>query len=97
MERPGKDINETMSMEMQCESDLENLIPCSSYQWCNPECVVESGEIAPHILDLARTRKADLIVLGARPEQSWFTHLQEGTTGQVLLEAECPVLTIRGQ
>ncbi|MES2391194.1 MAG: universal stress protein [Acidobacteriota bacterium] len=51
--------------------------------------------MAPHILELAAERRADLIVLGAKPDQHWFTHLFEGTVGQVLLNAECPVLTLR--
>jgi len=47
-----------------------------------------------HILQLAKSKGADLIVLGARRSTSWFTHLTEGTVAQVLAEANCPVMTI---
>jgi nucleotide-binding universal stress UspA family protein len=46
------------------------------------------------IVDLARQRGADLIVMGAHPASSMATHLPPGTAAQVLLEAPCPVLTL---
>lgn len=46
------------------------------------------------IVDLARQRGSDLIVLGARPASSIATHLPPGTAAKVLLEAPCPVLTL---
>jgi nucleotide-binding universal stress UspA family protein len=94
LDAPGKDIAETISLEMKFESALERLIPQSTYDWCSPECVVEIGTAAPHILGLAKKVQADLIVLGARPSASWFVNLVEGTVGQVLMSAECPVMTV---
>ena len=49
------------------------------------------------IVDLARQRGSDLIVLGARPASSLSTHLPPGTAAKVLLEAPCPVLTLLQQ
>jgi nucleotide-binding universal stress UspA family protein len=46
------------------------------------------------IVDLARQRGADLIVMGARPASSMATHLPAGFAAKVLLEAPCPVLTL---
>jgi nucleotide-binding universal stress UspA family protein len=46
------------------------------------------------IVDLARQRGSDLIVMGARPASSMATHLAPGTVAKVLLEAPCPVLTL---
>ena len=46
------------------------------------------------IVDLARQRGSDLIVMGARPASSMATHLPPGTAAKVLLEAPCPVLTL---
>jgi nucleotide-binding universal stress UspA family protein len=56
------------------ESSLKRLIPESSYDWCHPECVVEHGDAAAGILELAERKQADLIVLGARKAEFWFTH-----------------------
>jgi len=94
MKQPGPDITETLSMRLKFEMALERLIPESTYDWCAPEVVVEAGEAAPHILNLAKKVQADLIVLGARPSATWFGHLIEGTVGKVLLDAECPVMTV---
>jgi nucleotide-binding universal stress UspA family protein len=79
---------------MKFESALERLIPQSTYDWCSPECLVEIGSAAPHILGIAARVQADLIVLGAKPSASWFINLVGGTVGQVLMSAECPVMTV---
>jgi nucleotide-binding universal stress UspA family protein len=46
------------------------------------------------IVDLAKERGSDLIVMGARPASSMATHLPLGTAAKVLVEAPCPVMTI---
>ncbi len=92
--RPGKDIAETISLELKRESALERLIPQSAYDWCSPKFVIEIGPTAPNILGLAKKVQADLIVLGAKRSASWFVNLVEGTVGQVLLGATCPVMTL---
>jgi nucleotide-binding universal stress UspA family protein len=94
MEKPDKNITDTLSMRLQFESELERLIPVSAYDWCEPEVIVESGEVAPHILSLAKQVKADLIILGTKRSATWFTHLVDGTVGKILLSAECPVMTV---
>jgi len=94
LDRPGKDICETASIELNFESALQRLIPRSAYDWVCPERVVESGEVAPEILKLAKRVDADLIVLGAKQSGTWYAHLVEGTVGKVLMNAECPVMTV---
>ncbi len=91
---PGEDISDTLGLHLKFEGELENLMPNSIYDWCSPECVVEQGKVAPHILDLAKKVGADLIVLGAKRSASWYAHLSEGTVGHVVANAECPVMTI---
>jgi nucleotide-binding universal stress UspA family protein len=46
------------------------------------------------IVDLAKQRGSDLIVMGARPAASMATHLAPGTAARVLLGASCPVMTL---
>lgn len=46
------------------------------------------------IVDLAKQRGSDLIVMGARPASSMATHLSPGIAAKVLLEAPCPVMTL---
>lgn len=94
LEHPSEDISENMALEQKVESSLKELFPQSTYNWCNPECVVESGAVASHILELAERVHAGLIVLGAKRHASWLSHLAEGTVGHVLAGAQCPVLTV---
>jgi nucleotide-binding universal stress UspA family protein len=53
-----------------------------------------SASPATNIVDLAKERGSDLIVMGARPTSSVATHLARGTAAKVLAEAPCPVMTI---
>ncbi len=46
------------------------------------------------IVDLAKERGSDLIVMGARAASSIATHLARGTAPKVLAEATCPVMTL---
>lgn len=62
-----------------------------------PVTVVEFGDAGTQILDVARRKKADLIVIGVRKVGSVLaaTHLEIGTTHNVVAHAPCPVLTVR--
>jgi nucleotide-binding universal stress UspA family protein len=46
------------------------------------------------IVDLAKQRGSDLIVMGAHHASSMATHLPPGTAAKVLMESPCPVLTL---
>lgn len=87
------EFSDTFALQVQLKLELQKLIPQSTFDWCTPECVVELGEAAPHILGLARRVGADLIILGARRSSTWFAHLTDGVVGHVLANADCPVMT----
>jgi nucleotide-binding universal stress UspA family protein len=76
------------------QSALKRMIPESSYDWCSPECVVEHGDAAKAILELATRVHADLIVLGARKASFWLTYIERGLTPDLLAQATCPVMTV---
>ena len=76
------------------ESALKRMIPESSYDWCSPECIVEHGNAAESILELAARIQADLIVLGARKASFWLTYIERGLTPDLLARAACPVMTV---
>lgn len=46
------------------------------------------------IVDLAKQRGSDLIVMGAHPASSLATHLAPGTAAKVVMEAPCLVMTL---
>jgi nucleotide-binding universal stress UspA family protein len=85
---------ERKSLDRRFKADLKRMIPESSYEWCTPETVIEFGDAAEGILDLAQRVHADLIVLGARNASFWLTHVEHGVTPGLLAEATCPVMTI---
>jgi nucleotide-binding universal stress UspA family protein len=55
---------------------------------------VASTSPATSIVDLAKQRGSDLIVMGAHPTSSVATHLPRGIAAKVLADAPCPVMTI---
>jgi nucleotide-binding universal stress UspA family protein len=78
---------------------LQTLVPPEAELWCHPKYFVKYGSPGDQILELANTRHANLIVLGAHRVQRHLgatTHLARTTAHKVLSQAECPVLTVRG-
>jgi nucleotide-binding universal stress UspA family protein len=65
---------------------------------CQPRYAVSEGDPADAILEVAKNRKANLIVLGVRkpdgnPERA--SHFPTTITHKVIAHAACPVLTVR--
>jgi len=78
---------------------MEELVPAEATHWCVPDYLVERGEPAQRILDVAEQQGSDLIVLGIRPSKNpagAATHLPFATAHKVVAKAACPVLTVRG-
>ena len=98
-EREAGDLVRPEEVAGSMLSKLRKLVPQEAELWCEPACLVEQGESAEKILDVAKRRNADLIVLGARPAKGMLgvaTHPNAGTVHKVVLQAKCPVLTVRG-
>jgi nucleotide-binding universal stress UspA family protein len=63
-----------------------------------PEVAIEYGRPAEKIIETARHRSADLIVLGVRGAHRHIasaTHFERATAHEVVAHAPCPVLTVR--
>jgi nucleotide-binding universal stress UspA family protein len=76
---------------------VEELVPPEKELGSQPNCIVETGDPAEKILDMAGWYKADIIVLGIRPHSvGAATHLLRPTAHRVIAGATCPVLTVRG-
>ncbi len=76
---------------------VEQLVPPEKELGSQPNCIVETGDPAEKILDMAGWYKADIIVLGIRPHSvGAATHLLRPTAHRVIAGATCPVLTVRG-
>lgn len=94
LEHAGKDVPDTMELQLKSETALRKIVPNAAYEWCSPECVVEFGDASRHIVELASRKGANLIVLGAHRSATWFARPTEGVVGHVVAEALCPVLTV---
>lgn len=79
--------------------ELGELVPKDAELWCRPETIVDYGSPGEKILEVAKRRGADLIVLGVRDAAKHLgaaTHLERTTAHKVVAHAQCPVLTVRG-
>lgn len=75
---------------------LARIVPPEAELWCVPDFVVERGDVAGKILEVAKIRRADLIVLGVHQGfPGAASHLPISTAHKVVSHATCPVLTVR--
>jgi nucleotide-binding universal stress UspA family protein len=102
VEQPAAGVFDVESVKASMMRRLKELAPSDAGPWCRVECLIEfSSKVTPpaeRILEVARDRNADLIVLGARPTSalSTVTHLVHTTDQHIVAHAACPVLTVRG-
>jgi nucleotide-binding universal stress UspA family protein len=75
-------------------NQLKNLVPYSRFPWCKVSHIVTFGDTAQEILDAAKARNADLIVLGLHTSVRFTSHLPERLSYRVLCEASCPVMSV---
>ena len=78
---------------------LNDVVPSDAKRWCHPMPLVQYGDAADGILEVATEIGADLIVLGVRDAAGHLgaaTHLERATAHKVVAHARCPVLTVRG-
>lgn len=78
---------------------LYEIIPQDAKLGVPPEAAVEYGNPADRIVEFARQRGADIIVIGVRSAAGRIgaaTHLDRATAHKIVAHASCPVLTVRG-
>lgn len=75
---------------------LHHALPVSAIKECAPEIVVCFGDTVDEILNAARERQSELIVMGARGNNNKASFSRSVSYG-VIAQANCPVLTVRGK
>src|SRR6266702_2083509 len=93
--KPGDLVDSPEGVNLKARK-LQQLVTEQAGLWCEPTYIVEQGPAAEKILDVAKRRHTDLIVMGARPAKGLATHLNMNTVHNVVSQATCPVLTVRG-
>jgi nucleotide-binding universal stress UspA family protein len=79
--------------------ELYEMIPKGAQPWCRSQAVVKYGDPSKQIVETAKERCAELIVLGVHDHANTLdipTHMDKATAHNVLVDASCPVLTVRG-
>jgi nucleotide-binding universal stress UspA family protein len=98
-EKQRDDLVSDVNVKAGLEKLLRELVPPDAEALCKPEYIVECGDPAGMILEFARLREMDLIVLGVRPEKgapgAETHHLPAAIAYKIVSHAECPVLTVR--
>src|SRR5208282_6695462 len=96
VEQPAAGIVDVEGVTTSLVRRLKELAPAEADLWCDVACVVGfSSQFAPpaeRILEIAKERGADLIVLGVRPAHggaSTVTHLARTTAQQIVAHATC--------
>lgn len=75
--------------------DMESVYSPYLEKGCKAEFVIDFGDPAKRILDLAQAKNVDLIAMGVRNAPEFVTHFRNTITYRVVLQATCPVLTYR--
>jgi nucleotide-binding universal stress UspA family protein len=97
VQQPGTDTAHAELSKVEAKRQLEKMLPTNSNLPQPVESIVENGDPAIGIVEIARRCSADLIVLGIhRIEHVRIAaHLQRTTAHEVVCYASCPVLTVR--
>jgi nucleotide-binding universal stress UspA family protein len=97
--KPGKQPKPTVLSVAEAIHQLEEMVPKDADLWCRPDPTVEHGDPGGQILATANRCGADLIVLGVRgldTATGLATRIERATAYNVVANAPCPVLTVRG-
>jgi nucleotide-binding universal stress UspA family protein len=79
---------------------LYEVVPEDAQLAIPPQVAIEYGIPAERIVEAAKSRGADIIVLGVRSAVGHVgaaTHVLHATAHEVVAHATCPVLTVRGE
>jgi nucleotide-binding universal stress UspA family protein len=75
---------------------LDNLVSQQAREFCDPRTFVEVGKAHERILEHIRDRSIDLLVLAIRKSSHLGLEMRTSGTFQLIVDAPCPVLTIKG-
>jgi len=94
---PGSILGEQEIARRELLARLHGFLPSDVPLSVTPEFMVEFGDHGEQILNAARLRKADLIVMGLDHSRHGraVSHLPMTTTYRVVCQAPCSVLTVR--
>lgn len=88
-------LHETIALARKTAiKQLEHLVKTIEARGFKAQAILENGPAAQAILEVARKRKVDAIVLGARGHTALYNLIIGSTTQAVLKKATCPVVVV---
>jgi nucleotide-binding universal stress UspA family protein len=96
-QKPGELVHSS-ELVSGCAARMRSLIPADAVPWCEPNTLIEVGQAAEQILNVAKARHSQLVVLGVKAASNFpaATRLPWAVAHKIISAAECPVLTVRG-
>lgn len=76
------------------KEQLDEFVKIHTHGEMRPEMVVEQGIAADFILDFARGRKADVIIMGTHGQRGYDRLVLGSVTNRVMRNAPCPMLVV---
>ena len=76
-------------------SALDLLVPQQAREFCDPRTYIAVGRAHEQILEHIREQSIDLLVLGIRKSSHLSMEMRTSGAFRLIVDAECPVLTIR--
>lgn len=86
---------ETLSKIAKAESQLKQILEQSLFRGIKVEYMISFGVPYTEIIDIAKRKKADLIVIGSHGNEGSERFFIGSNIQKVLRHADCPVLTIK--
>jgi nucleotide-binding universal stress UspA family protein len=74
---------------------LDLVVPKQAKEFCDPRTFVEVGKAQAQIIEHVREHSIDLLVLGIRKSSHLSLEMRTSRAFQIIVDAECPVLTIQ--
>ncbi|HEX3438208.1 MAG TPA: universal stress protein [Pseudacidobacterium sp.] len=75
---------------------LDKLVPQQAREFCDPRTFIAVGKAHDEVLRHIQKRSIDLLVLGIRKTSHLSLEMRTSGAFQLIVDAPCPVLTIRG-
>jgi nucleotide-binding universal stress UspA family protein len=89
------DIQDANALRHRLEKKLAGMVPDACRDGCNTEVALLDGVPYMALMDYAKERNVDLIVLGIRGHTLWEKLLVGSTTDRLIRHAPFPVLSVR--
>lgn len=94
-EAGNDDLDDEKTLFKSLKETLSSMVPEESRNWCTPVTVLLKGQPYKELVDYARKKRVDVIVLGVHGHGLLERFLVGSTTDRVISRACCPVLVVR--